>query len=103
MFKAGHSDIQSAAEAASALEPLAGRAARILLALGLIGSGFLAVPILTGSSAYAVAEAFGWKYGFDEKPGRAKAFYAFIGISTLIGMSINFAAINPFKVCSGQQ
>jgi NRAMP (natural resistance-associated macrophage protein)-like metal ion transporter len=97
LFKAGKTDIQSAADAAQALRPLAGRAAEALLAIGLIGSGFLAVPILTGSSAYAVAEAFGWKHGFDKHPSRAKEFYWLIAISTLLGMLINFAGINPLK------
>ena len=97
LFKAGKTEIQSASDAAQALRPLAGRAAEALLALGLIGTGFLAVPILTGSSAYAVAEAFGWKHGFDESPRRAKAFYWLIAISTLLGMTINFAGINPVK------
>jgi NRAMP (natural resistance-associated macrophage protein)-like metal ion transporter len=97
LFKAGKTDIQGAADAAQALRPLAGRAAEALLALGLIGTGFLAVPILTGSSAYAVAEAFGWKHGFDKHPEHAKEFYWLIAGSTLLGMLINFAGINPMK------
>jgi NRAMP (natural resistance-associated macrophage protein)-like metal ion transporter len=97
LFKAGKTDIQSATDAAQALRPLAGRAAEALLAIGLIGSGFLAVPILTGSSAYAVAEAFGWKHGFDKHPNRAKEFYGLVTISTLLGMLINFAGINPLR------
>ena len=68
-----------------------------MLAVGLIGTGFLAVPILTGSSAYAVAEAFGWKRGFNKRPERAKEFYWLIAVSTLLGMMINFAGINPIK------
>jgi NRAMP (natural resistance-associated macrophage protein)-like metal ion transporter len=97
LFKAGKTEVQSAAEAAQALRPLAGRAAEALLALGLIGTGFLAVPILTGSSAYAFAEAFGWEYGFDKRPRRAKAFYWLIAGSTLLGMMINFVGVNPIK------
>jgi NRAMP (natural resistance-associated macrophage protein)-like metal ion transporter len=97
LFKAGKTEIQGAAEAAQALRPLAGRAAEALLALGLIGTGFLAVPILTGSSAYAVAEAFGWKHGFDRHPEHAKGFYWLIAGSTLLGMLINFVGINPMK------
>jgi NRAMP (natural resistance-associated macrophage protein)-like metal ion transporter len=97
LFKAGQHDIGSATEAAEALRPLAGNGARLLLALGLIGSGFLAVPILTGSSAYAVAEAFGWKFGLDKKPKGAKQFYAIIVASTLMGMMVNFIGINPMK------
>ena len=95
LFKAGKTDIQSATEAAQALRPLAGDAAYILLALGLIGAGFLCVPILTGSAAYAIAEALGWKHGLDEKPRRAKLFYGVIAASTVVGMLVNFIGINP--------
>ena len=75
LFKAGQTDIQSAREAAEALRPLAGRLAEILLAMGLVGAGILAVPILTGSSAYAVAEVFNWSRGLDQKPKKAANFY----------------------------
>lgn len=95
LFKSGNRDIQSATQAAQALRPLAGEGAYILLALGLIGAGFLCVPILTGSAAYAIAEALGWRHGLDEKPRRAKLFYGVIAASTLIGMLINFIGINP--------
>jgi NRAMP (natural resistance-associated macrophage protein)-like metal ion transporter len=94
---AGKTDIKSAADAAQALRPIAGEAATTLFALGIIGAGFLAVPVLTGSAAYAVAEAFEWKHGLHEKPARAKQFYAVIAISTLIGMLIDFMDINPIK------
>jgi Mn2+/Fe2+ NRAMP family transporter len=77
------------------LRPIAGDLAGILLAMGLIGSGFLAVPILTGSAAYAMSEAFGWRYGLDENPGRAKQFYTVIAGATLVGILINFIGINP--------
>jgi Mn2+/Fe2+ NRAMP family transporter len=97
LFKAGKTDIQTATDAAEALRPLAGPAAEALLAVGLIGSGFLAVPILTGSSAYAVAEAFGWKHGFDKKFKGARAFYGLIAISTLLGAAMNFEGFNPVK------
>ena len=97
LFKAGQTDIQSATQAAEALRPLAGNGATILLALGLIGAGFLAVPILTGSAAYAVSEMLGWKYGLATKPHQAKQFYAIISVSTLIGMVINFVGINPIR------
>ena len=97
LFHAGKTDINSAQEAAQALKPIAGRMAGALLAIGLIGSGFLAVPILTGSAAYALAEAFGWKRGFNHKPKRAREFYVMIAVSTLIGMGINFVGINPVK------
>ena len=95
LFKAGKTNIQSATEAAQALSPLAGRGASILLALGLIGAGFLAVPILTGACAYAVAETLGKRYGLNQKPRRAKLFYGVIALSTLVGMLVNFLGINP--------
>jgi Mn2+/Fe2+ NRAMP family transporter len=95
LFKAGQTNIQSATQAARALRPLAGNAASMLWAPGLIGAGALAVPILTGSAAYGVAEAMGWKYGLDERPRRAKLFYGMIVLSTVAGMLVNFIGINP--------
>ena len=97
LFKAGQTNIQSATEAAQALKPLAGRGASALLAVGLIGSGLLAVPVLTGSSAYAVTGALGGRYGFNQKPGRAKLFYGVIIVSTLVGVLLNFIGINPIR------
>ncbi|HEY1807384.1 MAG TPA: divalent metal cation transporter [Acidobacteriaceae bacterium] len=97
LFKAGKTDIQTAADAAVALRPIAGRAAEMLLAIGLIGTGFLAVPILTGSSAYAVAEALGWQHGLDKRPRTAKSFYGLIAVSTLIGMAINFTSLSAVR------
>jgi NRAMP (natural resistance-associated macrophage protein)-like metal ion transporter len=97
LFKAGETKIQSAAQAAEGLRPFAGDAATALLALGLIGSGFLAVPILTGSAAHAVAEVFGWKHGLTEKPKRARRFYIVIAASTLIGAGINFLGVNEMS------
>src|SRR5262249_43211838 len=85
----------SAAEAAEALRPLAGDAASVLMAMGLIGTGILAVPILTGSAAYAVCEMLGWKCSLDAKPGQAKAFYVAIGIATAGGLIIDFSGVNP--------
>jgi Mn2+/Fe2+ NRAMP family transporter len=92
---AGKTDIKSTAEAAQALEPLAGSLAKVLFAVGLVGAGFLAVPVLTGSASYAVAETFGWRSGLDEKPRRAKRFYGFIALSTLVGVLIDLIGINP--------
>src|SRR6266404_5554818 len=98
LFKAGNSNIQSAADAAQALKPLAGGGASLLLALGLIGTGFLAVPILTGSSAYAVTQAFGGgRYDFNQKVRQAKLFYGVIAASTLIGVIIDLMGINPIR------
>ena len=95
LHASGKTDLQSAVDAAQALRPLVGSAATYLFAVGIIGSGFLAVPVLTGSSAYAIAESFGWKYGLDTKPKQAKQFYAVIAISTFVGALINFIGINP--------
>ncbi len=95
LFRAGPSQIQSATEAAQALRPLAGRAAYVLFAVGLVGSGFLSVPILTGSAAYAVAEALRRKRGLDQAPRNAKLFYGVIFASTAAGMAMNFTGINP--------
>lgn len=95
LFQAGQKHITSAAEAAEALRPLAGDGAAILLALGLMGSGFLAVPVLTGSSAYAVADTLGWSSGLNRKPRDARGFYAVIVAGTLFGMLFNFLGINP--------
>lgn len=74
---------------------MAGDAATILLAVGLIGAGLLAVPVLTGSAAYGVSEALGWRYGLGKHPRQAKQFYGVIAAATLVGMLINYAGINP--------
>ena len=97
LFQAGKRDIQSATDAAQALAPIAGNAAKYLLAVGLIGAGLLAVPILTGSSAYAVAECFGWKHGLNRKLANALEFYGLIAGSTIIAMILNFVGIDPIK------
>jgi NRAMP (natural resistance-associated macrophage protein)-like metal ion transporter len=94
---AGKTDIESAADAAQALRPLAGNAASVFFAIGIIGAGFLAVPVLTGSSAYAVSETFGWECSLDDKPHEAKHFYAVIAATTLVGISVDFLGINPMK------
>jgi NRAMP (natural resistance-associated macrophage protein)-like metal ion transporter len=95
LHKSGKTTIQSATDAAEALRPLAGAAASLLWAPGLIGAGALCVPILTGSAAYAIAEAQGWRRGLNERPPRAKLFYGVITLSTLLGMLINFIGVNP--------
>lgn len=95
LFAHGQTNIQTATDAAQALRPLAGDAATVLLAVGLIGSGILAVPVLTGSAAFGVAEAFGWPRGLEAKPQRARAFYGVIVAATLVGMAINFIGLNP--------
>jgi len=96
-------DIHSAAQAAAALEPLvssfgnAGLIAKFIFAIGVIGLGLLAVPVLAGSAAYALSEALGWKYGLDKKLKDAPGFYAIIIVATLIGLSLNFLGVNPIK------
>ena len=95
LFKSGKTDIKSAADAAEALKPLLGNFAGILFAAGMLGTGLLAVPILSGSAAYAIAEAFGWEYGLDTPWSRAKPFYAVIIVATLAGMAMNFIGVNP--------
>ena len=93
----GITNIETASQAAEALRPVAGNLAYLLFAAGIIGTGLLAVPILAGSSAYAVAETIGLKAGLSKKPGRALGFYGVIAASTLIGMSISLLGINPIK------
>jgi NRAMP (natural resistance-associated macrophage protein)-like metal ion transporter len=90
-------EIETAAQAAEALKPIAGQAAFVLMALGLIGTGILAVPILTTSAAFAVAEAMGWECGLDKKPGQAKEFYIVMAACTLGALLINFLGVNPMK------
>ncbi|HTS15828.1 MAG TPA: Nramp family divalent metal transporter [Candidatus Sulfotelmatobacter sp.] len=95
LFTSGHTTIGSATDAAQALRPVAGDAATLLLAVALIGAGMLAVPVLTGAAAYALAETFRWRAGLDEKPSQAREFYGVIVAATVIGMLIDFAGINP--------
>lgn len=93
----GVTDIQTSAQAAEALRPVAGRFVFLVFGLGIIGTGMLAVPVLAGSAAYALGEAFGWHVGLARKPGRAKAFYATIAVAMIIGGFINFTPIDPIK------
>jgi NRAMP (natural resistance-associated macrophage protein)-like metal ion transporter len=98
LFAHGEHHIETAAQAAQALEPIAGRFSGQLLAIGLIGTGFLSVPILTASTAYAISEAVGWKHGLDASPGRAPRFYAILAASTIIGMQVNLMGISPIAM-----
>ncbi|MDD2325815.1 MAG: divalent metal cation transporter [Alphaproteobacteria bacterium] len=93
----GITDIQTASDAAQALKPLAGPFAFALFALGIIGTGMLAVPVLAASSAYAVGEALNWHIGLGRRPREAKAFYATLAGATLIGTLMNFTGIDPMK------
>ena len=97
LFKAGRTEINTAAEAAEALRPLAGDAATVLFALGVIGVGFLAVPIMTTGAAYDLCQVVGWKHSLHAKPSEAKKFYAAIGVFTVLAMSMNFLGFNPMK------
>ncbi len=93
----GITDIQTSAQAAAALRPIAGEFAFMLFSLGIIGTGLLAIPVLAGSSAYAMAGAFKWKNSLERTPMRAKQFYGIIAVSTLIGIALGFTAIDPVK------
>lgn len=97
LYNAGIHTITSATEAAEALRPFAGDSAFLLFALGIIGTGFLVVPILSGSVSYAIAETFSWKEGLYLKLRKAHGFYGVITIATLVGLLINFVGINPFS------
>jgi len=94
---AGVTDIQTAAQAASALKPLAGNFAYILFALGILGVGLIGVPVLAGSAAYAVAEAMGWKWGLERKAADARGFYGVIAASVLVALVIQYSPIDPMK------
>lgn len=93
----GITDIQTSSQAAEALRPIAGAFTFTLFAAGIIGIGLLAVPVLAGSSAYALGEALGWTTGLDRKPLDAKAFYVTIALSTFVGVAINFVGLDPVK------
>lgn len=90
-------NIETASDAASALKPLAGNFAYLLFALGIIGTGMLAVPVLAGSASYAVSESMGWKVGLYRKLKGAYAFYGVIIVSTIVGLTINFVGIDPIR------
>ena len=95
---AGVTDIQTAAQAAGALRPVAGDFAFLLFATGIIGVGLIGVPVLAGSAAYAVAEALGWRSGLERKAGAARGFYAVIAVSVLAGLFIQYSPISPMKM-----
>ena len=93
----GQHDIQSAAQTAQALKPIAGQFASALFAMGMVGTGLLAVPVLAGSAAYAVGETMRWNASLEHKPARAPRFYAVIAVATLAGTAMNFLHLNPIK------
>ena len=94
---AGITKIETAAEAASALRPLAGQFAYLLFALGIIGVGLIGVPVLAGSSAYALCEAMNWTWGLERKATDARAFYGVIAVSVLLGLVIQYSPISPMR------
>jgi NRAMP (natural resistance-associated macrophage protein)-like metal ion transporter len=93
----GKTNIETSAQAAEALRPLAGAAAELIFALGIIGTGLLAIPVLAGSTAYAIGESRKWPVGLSRKPKRATAFYSVLAMSMTMGIGLNFTALNPIK------
>jgi len=93
----GVTDIDTSAQAAEALRPIAGHFAFLLFSLGIIGTGLLAVPVLAGSTAYATAEVFGWKKGLEHKPADCPAFYAVIVVSMMVALGVVFSPLDPIK------
>jgi NRAMP (natural resistance-associated macrophage protein)-like metal ion transporter len=98
LYQAGHTDIQTSAQAAQALRPFAGPFAFLLFSLGIVGTGFLAMPVLAGSAAYAMAEAFGLPKGLEKKPAEAKTFYGVIVAVMAISTAVVFLPIDPIKM-----
>lgn len=98
LHQAGHTTVHTAAEAAAALQPIAGRASSLLFAIGLIGTGLLGVPVLAGSAGYAIAEAAAWRRGMDEKPRGAPKFYAVIAAAMLAGAVLTLTGLNPISL-----
>ncbi len=97
LFNAGLHNIQTVDEAAAALKPLAGDAAYLLFSVGIIGTGLIAIPVLSGSLSYIFSETFGWKQGLDKKFHEAKGFYVIIAVSLLLGLAMNYIGISPMN------
>lgn len=97
LYKAGIHQIDTVEQAAAALKPLAGNFAYLLFAIGVIGTGLLAIPVLSGSLSYIITETFGWEQGLDKKFHEAKAFYIVMAFSLILGLSINYIGISPVK------
>jgi Mn2+/Fe2+ NRAMP family transporter len=93
----GQTSIETTAQAAQALKPVAGEAAFVLFGVGIVGTGLLALPVLAGSAAYAFASLLGVRKGLDHAPGKAPAFYAILAAAMLIGLAIGLSGINPMK------
>jgi NRAMP (natural resistance-associated macrophage protein)-like metal ion transporter len=97
LHTAGVTNIQTSAQAAEALRPIAGVLTFVVFAAGIIGTGLLAVPVLAGSAAYALSETWGWRQGLNRRLQQAKSFYATIAVSTMIGAGLNFTALDPVR------
>ena len=97
LFKGGIHHINTVEQAAKALDPLAGKLSYLLFAIGILGTGFLAIPVLSGCLSYIVSETFGWDGGLDKKYYQAKPFYLVVIVSLLIGLGINYIGISPVK------
>ncbi len=97
LYNGGIHQIDTVEQAAMALKPLAGNLAYLLFAIGIIGTGLIAIPVLSGSLSYIVTETFGWEQGLNKKFHEAKAFYTIIGISLLLGLSLNYIGVSPIK------
>ena len=97
LYQSGVRQIDTVEQAAQALKPLAGNMAYLLFAIGVIGTGLLAIPVLSGSLSYIITETFGWEQGLDKKFHEAKAFYIVIAVSLVLGLSLNYIGISPIK------
>ena len=97
LFNGGIHQIDTVEQAAQALKPLAGNFAYLLFAIGVIGTGLLAIPVLSGSLSYIISETFGWEQGLDKKFHEAKAFYVVIAVSLILGLLMNYIGISPIK------
>ena len=97
LYNAGVRQIDTVDQAAKALEPLTGKLTYLIFAIGVLGTGLLAIPVLAGSQSYMLAETFGWQAGLDKKFPKAKAFYISIIVSLLVGLSLDFLGISPIK------
>jgi NRAMP (natural resistance-associated macrophage protein)-like metal ion transporter len=97
LHASGKTDIQTSAQAAEALRPIAGAFAEVIFALGIVGTGLLAIPVLGGATAYAVGEGRQWPVGLARKPKEAVAFYAVLALSAAIGIALNFTRVNPIS------
>ena len=97
LYNGGIHQIDTVEQAAMALKPLAGNLAYLLFAVGIIGTGLIAIPVLSGSLSYIITETFGWEQGLDKKFHEARAFYTIIALSLILGLSLNYIGITPIK------